>query len=270
MKTLPGNSSGRFIPRPKKTNIIVTIILTLLIIGVFFTYAGYYFGKKSFNSSRSYLENQQTISRSPTISVNANSSPMPISNINSKIEKDSSGWYILESDNIGVSFKFPPLKGEISYEFIDQAKDSDYSGTFYMWKLTEEKTGYKYAFAGGVSQNMTQGRDGWITDNYQWVKNDNQYYVEQNNGYKFSVQPLKVINGAQNSRGIIFNDSDYWKRYDKEFLENTGFNNTTGKIAVLNFPENYNVDLRSITFYFKDLISIEEIERVLYSVEFTK
>ena len=170
-------------------------------------------------------------------------------------------WLSLSSPELGIHFRFPPLPGEISYEYNSwPERDWDPTGTLVQWEVVREDEYGTYAFAASVSEDMLIGRMRWYTDITNWYFDETQskYFVglAGSDQPQVEVQPIRVVTRSDGLQGIIFTPE-------------TGFFNSRGTCAVLHLPEGYDPKIKVISFYYADPTSWEDIESVLGSVSYT-
>lgn len=184
-------------------------------------------------------------------------------------------WKTYRSEELGLSFKFPGLPGEARYFSSDDPKDSYNQGTFYGWTITRKdifSQRWTYTFVASYSADTDAGRESWPTDNVRWYAENGKYYLERIGGKdmrKIEVNIDKKIKLPSGAEGIILSSEKNVTNY----LFTIDFEGTNkGKLAVINFPPNYRkkTQLKSISFYFYDPISTEQIAEVINSVTFTK
>lgn len=185
-----------------------------------------------------------------------------LKNQNQELEKkEELQWDTYYSKELKLSFKFSMLSAGVNYEFnIYPKRDYDPSGTIFNW-------GLGYNSAGGVSRDFAKGREEDPTDVYKWEKENGKIYLLYPTGggptgIRRETTSLKTIIHSAGVEGIIYKSP--FISLDGEVI------NPESKAATLNFPEGYHSDLASITFFFYDPVSLEDIEKVLKSVEFNK
>lgn len=182
------------------------------------------------------------------------------------IEKDdtknsqpiSFDWAKLESEKLSISFEYPLPAGEATF-FMDEWPDRDFdpTGTSYGWSLLTTE-GWRYTIAGGVSNDFMAGREGWFTDSYQLIQEQDKYYLDQPFDRKTEISPLKAVERDDELIGLIYEASF------EPFIKGTK------QAAILNFPNDFHPKLASITFYFHDKTPLEDIEKVIRSVEISE
>jgi len=187
---------------------------------------------------------------------------------------ETASWKTYESKDLGLTFKFPNISGETQYSYNEYPKrDYDPTGTIYGWTIkrtdTEYKPSWSYTFAGGSSVDAMIGRSGWPTDNYRWLIENNKYYIETMGGSKVEVQIEKVSKPNSGVEGIILTSEKNPNLFAGEGEdENIVINR---KLAIVNFPPSYSKkpQIKSISFYFYDSITTDQIEKVIQSVTFS-
>lgn len=164
-----------------------------------------------------------------------------------------SDWQRLESKEAGIAFAFPPLPGNVEAYF----RPGSDSGTTFGWEIarSDVEPAYTYSFAGGVSKDFGEGREGWVTDVYRWAREGTSFLLEP---YRFKINPIKVVPRDDRLLAVIFDP------------DGLGSNPGVAKAAVLNFPDGYDGRFGAVAFYFHDPTSIEMIETVIRSVTFTR
>ena len=240
---------------PKSTwPIIAAVILTALIAG-----GGVYAWQKSSAKSQEQSLRQEIQSlQSQIAQLNQKLNQPAVTN-------ETADWGTYRSSELGISFEFPSLPGEVEYSYNDfssQKSNSDQGGIFYKWSIKRSDSperGWKYIFAGGQSENAFDGRGRWPTDNYRWLKENNKYYLNIAQGEGLQIEKeiesssgvKSIILGAEKNPGVLFGEK--------------------GKLAVVNFPTSFNKEpqIKSISFYFYDPISTEDIEKVIESLKFS-
>lgn len=172
------------------------------------------------------------------------------------------GRMILESEELAISFEFPPLPGEIIYEYVEwPEREWDPTGILAGWLVDRSDRSWKYTFAGCVSPDFQVGRMGWPTDAIRWDQVDDKYFVHYPLGRRIEVHPLRIISHPQGVQALVFDpDRDYW---GEEFITAVD-----DRVAILNFPEGHHPYIGCISFYFYEQRSVEDIEGVLLSVRF--
>lgn len=170
-------------------------------------------------------------------------------------------WLSLSSPELGIQFRFPPLPGEISYEYNAwPERDWDPTGTLVQWEVVREDEYGTYAFAASVSEDMLIGRMRWYTDITNWVYDETQskYLIglAGPDQPQVEVQPIRVVTRSDGLQGIIFTPE-------------TGFFNSRGTCAVLHLPDGFSPKIKVISFYFADQTTLEDIEAVLGSLSYT-
>jgi len=101
-----------------------------------------------------------------------------------------------------------------------------------------------------------------VTENIRWYKKGSNYFLKQPQT-SFKIKPLKFIYRKDGMVGIVFNPSkDYFSK---------GYGPVNPKMVdravIINLPENYNKNLKSLTIYFYDSTSFSDIERVVKSIK---
>jgi hypothetical protein len=168
----------------------------------------------------------------------------------------SEDWSTFESPELGIQFRFPPLRGEASYEYHNwPEKEGDPSGILAEWQVTREDRHETYTFAAVESEDMRIGRDRWFTDIIRWFYDGKvqKYYIVYGGSKQpqIEVQPLRVVTRDDGLQGIIFTP---------EYMRGTGTS------AVLSLPDGYLPKIQVISFYFPDPVSLDEVSAVLNSV----
>jgi hypothetical protein len=173
-------------------------------------------------------------------------------------------WQKLTSPELGLSFKFPPLPGNITYEYNDwPGQDSDPSGTLVDWQVMVPDQGWTYSFAGCASSDMKVGREGWPTDSIRWRKTESGYFVDFPLARSTQVTPLRIVQHPAGTEGLIYDpNGSYWG--DMPINPSA-----VDRVAILNLPEGYHPKIACLSFYFYDQLPLDQIEAVLLSVEFT-
>jgi hypothetical protein len=191
-----------------------------------------------------------------------NMTPVPTATVTPSPEPTRTGWLSLQSDDIGVSFEFPPVTGEVSYEYMDWGEhEFDPAGIGVTWESTGS---WNYAFAGCVSQDFKIGREGWPTDSIRWRQEGETYFVDFPLGNSLQVTPLRVVSHPAGVQGIIYDPNpSYWG----DMAINP---DKADRAAVLNLPAGYDPKIECLSFYFYDETPLDTIEAVLLSVKFTR
>lgn len=185
-------------------------------------------------------------------------------------------WETYSSDEVGISFRFPPMPGEVTYDFRSSETGD---GVLYEWKhaVGDNSSGYEYPFAGGASRRFEEGRECNPTDAHDWVEEDGVLTVDIGTrpNCDFEVNPIGTVARDDGLEGIIFEANDY---HD---AAGYGVDKPEDLMAMLRFPEGQHESLAAILFSFKTSVeteegviqilpdlTIEDIELVLGSVEF--
>lgn len=168
-------------------------------------------------------------------------------------------WPTFESPELGVQFRFPPLPGEVKYEFNDwPEREGDPTGTLVEWIVSRE--GGSYTFAAIESENMQVGRGLRFVDitNWSYDAATQKYSVTLAgpNHSQYMVVPLFGVNRPDGLQGIVFRPPSPWK-------EEPG---TDGIYALLNLSIENRPKIKVISFYFPDPVSLDEVVAVLNSV----
>jgi hypothetical protein len=168
-------------------------------------------------------------------------------------------WPTFESPELGVQFSFPPLPGQVKYEFNNwPEREGDPTGTLVEWIVSREGGGY--TFAAIESENMQVGRGLRFVDitNWSYDAAAQKYSVTLAgpNHSQYVVEPLFSVNRLDGLQGIVFRPPAPWK--DKP--------GTDGIYALLNLSIEGRPKIKAISFYFPDPVSLDEVEAVLNSV----
>ena len=191
-------------------------------------------------------------SLAPTAAPTATPSPEPT----------RTGWLSLESEELGLAFEFPPVPGEVSYEYgLWGDHDWDPAGTSLIWESVGPWT---YAFAGCVSEDFKIGRSGWPTDSIRWREEGGNAFIDFPVGRSLQVTPLRVVSHPAGVQGIIYDPNEsYWGEMSINPEE-------VDRAAVLNLPEGYDPAIQCLSFYFYEETPLDTIEAVLLSVRFSR
>jgi len=188
-----------------------------------------------------------------------------------EVTKDeTANWKTYESKDLGLTFKFPNISGETQYFYNEFPKrDYDPTGTIYGWKIKRTDINWTYTFVGGSSIDAMVGRSGWVTDNYRWLIENNKYYIERMGGGKIEVQIEKVSKPNSGVKGIILTSEKNPNLFAGEGEEENEV--IKGKLAIVNFPSSYSKkpQIKSISFYFYDSMTTNQIEKVIKLVTFS-
>lgn len=199
---------------------------------------------------------------SSTLTSIPSSTPIPIPT-NTSITTPSypETWMKLTSDELNLSFQFPPLPGKIYYEYSEFPKEGmGYSGTLVEWVVKLDDHTWTYAFAGCASNDLKIGRSVWETEVSSLIFNesDQRYYLEIRTGFTKLIEPLRIITRSDGRQGLI---------YRAGISKN---DDGIAKSAIINLPEGQHKKINCISFYFADNISLDDIENVIQSVTFNK
>jgi hypothetical protein len=168
-------------------------------------------------------------------------------------------WPSFESPELGVQFRFPPLPGEVKYEFNDwPEREGDPTGTLVEWIVSREGGGY--TFAAIESENMQVSRGLRFVDITHWsydaATQEYSVTLAGPNHSQYVVEPLLNITRSDGLQGIAFRPPSPWK--DKP--------GTDGIYALLDLPIENWPKIKVISFYFSDPVSLDDVEAVLNSV----
>jgi len=168
-------------------------------------------------------------------------------------------WPSFESPELGIQFSYPPLPGEVQYEFNDwPQREGDPTGTLVEWIVSREGGGY--TFAAIESENMRVGRELRFVDITNWsydaAAQEYSVTLAGPNHYQYVVEPLLSVTRPDGLQGIAFRPPSPWK--DKP--------GTDGTYALLNLSIEKRPKIKVISFYFPDPVSLDEVKTVLNSV----
>lgn len=177
-------------------------------------------------------------------------------------EYEESGWVKLQSYNLGLSFDYPiPANSTVSFELKKYGEnDTDPSGNAYIWEITNSiiEEGYKHGFAGGISENFSEGRDRWATDFFLMEEEDGNYYRKTSVNTRLKINPLKVFTSKYNTKAILYNVEEIifpgQEDYDKD------------KAIILNLPFK-DSEFKGFAIYFINGVSEADAQRVVSSIE---
>jgi hypothetical protein len=203
------------------------------------------------------VEGQSTPVQKPTpTSINVYLAPLFVS-AERPIPED---WLRLDSPELGIQFRFPPLPGEIYYEYNNwPEREGDPTGILVEWQFTLGEYG-KFTFAACESVDMQVGRERTYTDitSVFFDETLQKYIVTYPLQRQAEIQPLRIVTRSDGLQGIIFTPRALFEA------------DVVGTLAVLSLPEGYLPKIKVISFYFANQESLDEIEAVLKSVSFTK
>lgn len=189
-------------------------------------------------------------------------------------------WGTYSIEEVGISFRFPPLPGEVT---SDVREGDSGVGILYEWvhHVGATASGYSYPFAGGASRTFEEGRECWPTDAWTWADSHEgtRVLIGDRSNCSYLVHELapRRVFRPDGLEAIIFKADDY---HD---AAGYGVKHPEDRIAMLAFPDNalHRDDLRAITFYFAasvettegevpvlENLSLDDIRLVLRSVEF--
>ncbi|MCX6812607.1 MAG: hypothetical protein NTW79_03225 [Candidatus Berkelbacteria bacterium] len=241
--------------------IVISVVITAGIIGG----GTYYFLNKKTINDKDALQSQITdlnkkLTDAQTTASSTTSTTTPTTT------DETASWTKYKSDDLGISFKFPVFTATAKYFLLDGSKgNTGIDGISYGWNIkrtdTENKPDWTYVFAGGVSQDYSAGKSKWFTENYNWVKKNSKYYLEP---FESEVHPVKEVKAKSGGQAIIITSES-----DRNAFMGEGENFIGGSMAVVNFPDSYTKSkkIKSISFYFYDTISVDQIQKVVDSVE---
>lgn len=206
---------------------------------------------------------------SPTPEATTTSSPTPATSptpASSPVSYPSS-WKRYSSRELGISFVFPSPGTNAAFEFIDAQKSGDAGYGFEWWAERPETydkdlgRGWRYSFAAAHTKDFSVGRHGWITDLDRWYwKGSNTMVVWSDARDAVDVEPLRTVKTSIGLNGLIF---DPRGTVFAEWMND----HPGGRVAMLNLPASHDRNVRGITFYFYEKTSVDDIEKVLRSVE---
>jgi hypothetical protein len=198
---------------------------------------------------------------SPTHSV---ASPKP--SISMTLQPDR--WRRFASREIGLSFDFPPLTGEFTYEFEDRNPNPECPDPYYSWEVMrtdEPDPGHRYWFAGST-HCQKQGRGSWPTDVAKWGRDSRGYWVETGGPFRNREQVLavKVLATTDGSRALVFKPAGL----SSDECGEPDCPSQKDRTVAINFTREHG-GFTSLVFYFRDITSLGDIERVVRSVTFS-
>ena len=169
-------------------------------------------------------------------------------------------WLSLHSAELGISFEFPPLPGQVSYSVNRWvATETSPGGALISWEVTRSDQTWTYSFAGCATEYFQGGRERWVTDMVHWtLDNSSSRYTITLGGEtpdEVRVTPLEVYTRSDGLDALVF-------------TMDPAFNPLPGRAAVINLPNRGEDNVQCISFYFADKMNLETIEQVIDSVQF--
>ena len=168
-------------------------------------------------------------------------------------------WLNLQSSELGISFEFPPLPGQVSYSYNHWiATETSPGGELVSWEVVRSDQDWTYSFAGCGTEYFQSGRESWVTDAVRWSldPSTNKYTITLGgeSSTEVKVTPLEVVTRADGLEALVFTMDPY-------------FSPLPGRAAVLNLPDRGQDTVQCISFYFADKMNLETIEEVINSVQ---
>ena len=178
------------------------------------------------------------------------------------------GWFIFESEELGVEFEYPPPVGDTRYEYAYEycgspEWDGKPTGSSVIWMIDtlslSQDAGYREYFAGAVSGNFSVSESGSPTEAIRFRRTRGDYYLDFIVGREFEVTPLHVIKHPAGVYALVYNpQTSLGPDWPNELA------------IVLMLPERYHPEFEAINFRLFEEAPYVFAEQLVFSVRFTR